>query len=247
MPSITVDGIRKSFGDVVALRDVRFDVAAGEVFCILGPNGAGKTTTVECIAGTLTPDAGRVDVLGADPARARTHVRQRVGYQLQSTTLPPALRVGEALDLFASFYKHPADIDDLLEFVGLSAHRRRPFGTLSGGQKQRLSIALALVGNPDIAVFDELTTGLDPEGRRDIWALIRQVNGRGVTVVLVTHYLDEAERLGDRLAVIFDGRTAFVGTPAELRAAPHPTADMWSLEDAYLHLVNAARAEQEGA
>jgi ABC-2 type transport system ATP-binding protein len=237
VPAITVDRIRKSFGDIDAVREVSFQVKTGEIFGILGPNGAGKTTTVECIAGTLATDGGAIIMLGVDPARERAFVRERVGYQLQSTALPAALRVGEALELFSTFYENPADVSELLSLVGLAEQRRRPFAKLSGGQKQRLSIALALVGNPQIAVFDELTTGLDPQGRRDVWALIRQVNERGITVVLVTHFLDEAERLCDRLAVIDAGVTRFVGTPAELIAASHATSEPWTLEDAYLDLL----------
>lgn len=237
MPAITVDRIRKSFGDIDAVRDVSFQVNTGEIFGILGPNGAGKTTTVECIAGTLDTDSGSITVLGENPAQERVFVRERVGYQLQSTALPAALRVGEALELFSTFYENPTDIDELLSLVGLAEQRRRPFAKLSGGQKQRLSIALALVGNPQVAVFDELTTGLDPQGRRDVWALVRQVNERGITVVLVTHFLDEAERLCDRLAIIDAGVTRFVGTPGGLMAASHPTSELWTLEDAYLDLL----------
>lgn len=237
MPAITVDRIRKSFGDIDAVRDVSFQVKTGEIFGILGPNGAGKTTTVECIAGTLATDGGAITVLGVNPAQERVFVRERVGYQLQSTALPAALRVGEALELFSTFYEDPTDVNELLSLVGLAEQRRRPFAKLSGGQKQRLSIALALVGNPQVAVFDELTTGLDPQGRRDVWALIRQVNERGITVVLVTHFLDEAERLCDRLAIIDAGVTRFVGTPDGLMAASHPTSELWTLEDAYLDLL----------
>lgn len=237
VPAIAVDRIRKSFGDIDAVRDVSFQVKTGEIFGILGPNGAGKTTTVECIAGTLVTDGGTIAVLGVNPAHERAFVRERVGYQLQSTALPAALRVGEALELFSTFYENPADVGELLSLVGLVEQRQRPFAKLSGGQKQRLSIALALVGSPQVAVFDELTTGLDPQGRRDVWALIRQVNERGITVVLVTHFLDEAERLCDRLAIIDAGVTRFVGTPAGLMAASHPTSELWTLEDAYLELL----------
>lgn len=237
--AIRVDALRKTFDRVVAVDEVSFTVSAGEVFGILGPNGAGKTTTVECIAGTLAPDRGRVTVLGVDPARRRRVVRERVGYQLQSTALPAPLRVGEALELFAAFYRSPADPAELLELVGLSAERQRPFGKLSGGQRQRLSIALALVGGPELAVFDELTTGLDPQGRRDIWRLIGRIRDRGITVVLVTHFLEEAERLCDRIAVIDRGKTRFVGTPPELLAATGTTSTgAYRLEDAYLALLD---------
>ncbi|MCC9145083.1 MULTISPECIES: ABC transporter ATP-binding protein [unclassified Arthrobacter] len=241
---VSASGLSKTFRDVVALADVTFSIQAGETFGILGPNGAGKTTTVECVAGALRPDGGRIEVLGVDPAKDRATVRGRVGYQLQSTALPPALRVGEALRLFAAFYPTPADVPELLRTVGLEKHRKRPFGSLSGGQKQRLSIALALIGNPDVVVFDELTTGLDPQGRRDVRQLVQQVKDSGITVVLVTHYLDDVERLCDRLAIIDAGRTRFVGTPAELLAVTGAGADgAGALEDAYLAFIEQPAAE----
>ncbi|MCR2783525.1 MULTISPECIES: ABC transporter ATP-binding protein [unclassified Microbacterium] len=247
MSLIDLQGVRKSFGDVEALREVTFSVAFGEVFGLLGPNGAGKSTTVECIAGTLKPDAGRVSVLGVEPTGHRRFVRDRVGYQLQSAALPPALRVGEALDLFATFYSLPADVTELLDLVGLTDQRRRPFGALSGGQKQRLSVALALVGNPRVAIFDELTTGLDPQGRRDVRALIERVRDTGLTVLLVTHDLDEAERLCDRVAVIDRGRTRFVGTPDELIDSTRPASGAaHGLEDAYLRLLDPALSATRG-
>lgn len=238
MSVIAVENLARRFGAVEAVRDVSFDVRPGEIFGILGPNGAGKSTTLECIAGSLAPDAGRVTVLGMDPRKERPLLRQRVGYQLQEAMLPPALRVREALDVFAAFYSSPRSVPDLLSLVGLREQARRPFGKLSGGQKQRLSIALAIVGSPEVAVFDELTTGLDPQGRREVWSLVRQIRADGVTVVLVSHYLDEAERLCDRLAVIHRGATVFLGTAPELieqsglgSASPSP------LEDAYVRLL----------
>lgn len=250
MPVIDIVGLRKTFGQVVAVDDVSFAVAEHEIFGVLGPNGAGKTTTVECVAGALVPDGGQVSVLGVDPARRRGFTREHVGYQLQDTTLPAALRAGEALDLYATFYPSPADPGALLNLVGLTEVRRRPFGKLSGGQRQRLSIALALVGNPQVAVFDELTTGLDPQGRRDTWRLISAVRDSGVTVVLVTHHLDEAERLCDRLAIIDAGRTRFVGTPGELADRAASVADqpgsLRSLEDAYLCLLDQAARDAQG-
>lgn len=241
MPVIDIVGLRKTFGQVVAVHDVSFAVAEHEIFGVLGPNGAGKTTTVECVAGALVPDGGQVSVLGVDPARRRGFTR---------TTLPAALRAGEALDLYATFYPSPADPGALLNLVGLTEVRRRPFGKLSGGQRQRLSIALALVGNPQVAVFDELTTGLDPQGRRDTWRLISAVRDSGVTVVLVTHHLEEAERLCDRLAIIDAGRTRFVGTPGELADRAASVADqpgrLRSLEDAYLCLLDQAARDAQG-
>lgn len=247
MSLIELRSVRKRFGDVLALDDVSFSVGYGEAFGLLGPNGAGKSTTVECIAGALKPDAGSVAVLGVEPYGHRRFVRDRVGYQLQSTALPPALRVGEALELFATFYSLPADVTELLDLVGLTSQRRRPFGVLSGGQKQRLSVALALVGNPRVAIFDELTTGLDPQGRRDVRALIERVRDAGITVLLVTHDLDEAERLCDRVAVIDRGRTRFVGTPDELIDSTRPASGgTHGLEDAYLRLLDPAVTATRG-
>ncbi|MET0693379.1 MAG: ABC transporter ATP-binding protein [Propionibacteriaceae bacterium] len=216
MPVIQVEHLHKSYGSTVAVDDISLAVEAGEIFGILGPNGAGKTTTVECIEGLRTPDRGRVRVLGLDPRTDRAELRQRVGVQLQSCELPDKMRVGEAVALYASFYRQPANGLRLLDELGLTAKRRSPVGKLSGGQKQRLSIALALIGDPEIAVLDELTTGLDPTARRDTWELVEQVRDRGVTVVLVTHFMEEAERLCDRLAVIDSGRVVATDTPQGL-------------------------------
>lgn len=240
-PAVAVEirDLRKTFPGVVAVDNVSFSILAGEVFCLLGPNGAGKTTTVECLAGALAPDSGRIEVLGLDPVRHRRHVRERVGYQLQSAVLPDTLRVEEALRLFASFYPVPVAVEDLLRTVGLNGQRKRAFGKLSDGEKQRLSIALALVGSPQIVVLDELTTGLDPQGRRSVWHLIDQIKGAGVTIILVSHYLDEVQRLADRLAIVVAGRTQFVGTPTELRAAASAgSGATQSLEDAYLDFLD---------
>ncbi|HKF74753.1 MAG TPA: ABC transporter ATP-binding protein [Terriglobales bacterium] len=218
MPVIEVDNLRKRYGERVAVDGVSFSVEGGEIFGIVGPNGAGKTTTVECVEGLRTPDGGSIRVLGLDPRRDAVELRRRVGAQLQESALPDRMKAGEALDLYASFYPGPADPGRLLEDVGLTAHRDTRFGRLSGGQKQRLSIALALVGSPEIAVLDELTTGLDPNARRDTWDLIERVREHGVTVVLVTHSMEEAERLCDRVAVIVAGRVVAVDTPAGLVA-----------------------------
>jgi ABC-2 type transport system ATP-binding protein len=216
MTVIEVEHLSKRYGDTVAVADVSFGVEKGEIFGILGPNGAGKTTTVECIEGLRSFDDGSVRVLGLEPRRDRTELRQRVGVQLQASRLPDQIKVGEALDLYASFYRHPADPQELLDELGLLDCRQRKFAQLSGGQQQRLSIALALVGNPEIAVLDELTTGLDPQARRDTWELIEQIRDRGVTVLLVTHFMEEAERLCDRLAVIDAGRVVALDTPSGL-------------------------------
>jgi ABC-2 type transport system ATP-binding protein len=213
---IEVTALQKRYGKQVAVEDVSFTVDKGEIFGIVGPNGAGKTTTVECIEGLRTPDGGVVRVLGLDPQRDGAELRQRVGAQLQESQLPDKLKVWEALDLYASFYPRPADWGRLLESLGLAEKRNTRFGKLSGGQKQRLSIALALVGNPEVAILDELTTGLDPHARRETWDFIEGIRERGVTVVLVTHFMEEAERLCDRIAVVDSGRVVAIDTPAGL-------------------------------
>jgi ABC-2 type transport system ATP-binding protein len=217
MPTvIEVQNLHKSYGDTVAVDDVSFTVQEGEIFGILGPNGAGKTTTVECIEGLRGADRGEISVLGLDPLRDRAELTQRLGVQLQDSQLPARLTVTEALELYSSFYRAPADWRTLMDGLGLAGKARTRFGKLSGGQKQRLSIALALVGSPQVAVLDELTTGLDPQARRDTWELIEGVRSRGVTIVLVTHFMEEAERLCDRVALIDAGRVVVVDTPTAL-------------------------------
>ncbi len=215
-PVIEIAHLRKRYGDTVAVSDVSFTVERGEIFGILGPNGAGKTTTVECLAGLRHADGGTVRVLDVDPQVHPAHVRDDLGIQLQESQLPPKLRVGEALTLYASFYEDPADTDELLEMLGLTGKKDTAFEDLSGGQKQRLSIALALVGSPEVAILDELTTGLDPQARRDTWDLIERIRDRGVTIVLVTHFMDEAERLCDRLVIIDSGSVVAHGSPSDL-------------------------------
>jgi ABC-2 type transport system ATP-binding protein len=216
MAVISVEHLQKRYGDTVAVRDVSFRVEPGEIFGILGPNGAGKTTTVESIAGLRTPDAGTITVLDRDPRDAE--LRRRVGVQLQESQLPEKMTAGEALDLYATFYPEPADPGRLAAELGLTGKLGTRFGKLSGGQKQRLSIALALIGNPEIAILDELTTGLDPQARRDTWDLIESIRDRGVTVLLVTHFMEEAERLCDRIALIDAGTVVALDTPAALIA-----------------------------
>ncbi len=213
MPVIEVQNLRKAYRDHVAVHDVSLSIDKGEIFGICGRNGAGKTTTVECIGGLRSADAGTISVLGLDPVRDRTELRRAVGIQLQASELPEKLRVGEAVELFAAFYPDPADPDELIERWGLAEKRKSAFGKLSGGQKQRLSIVLALVGNPRVAILDELTTGLDPQARRDTWASIEQIRAAGVTVVLVTHFMEEAERLCDRIAIVDAGRVIATDTP----------------------------------
>lgn len=218
---IRVEGLRKTYGDKVAVADISFEVARGEILGILGPNGAGKTTTVEALAGLRTADAGSVSVLGLDPQRDPAPVREILGVQLQESRLPAKQRVVEALRLYASFYADPRDPEELITLLGLEDKRDTAYENLSGGQKQRLSIALALVGNPQIAILDELTTGLDPQARRETWDLIEAVRDSGVTILLVTHFMDEAERLCDRVIIIDDGRVVAQGTPAGLARAGH--------------------------
>ncbi|MET8338623.1 ABC transporter ATP-binding protein [Streptosporangium canum] len=213
MKVIEVSNLRKRYRDHLAVDDVSFTVEEGEIFGVLGPNGAGKTTTVECVAGLRTPDSGTVKVLGG---LSGTELKERLGVQLQSSAMPAKIKVWEALDLYASFYRTPADQGALMERVGLAGKRDTPYGKLSGGQQQRLSIALALIGGPRVAILDELTTGLDPQARRDTWELIEQVRADGVTIVLVTHFMEEAERLCDRLAVIDSGRVVAVDSPSGL-------------------------------
>jgi len=215
---IDIQRLRKTYRSTVAVADVSLNVRRGEIFGILGANGAGKTTTVEAMVGLRSIDGGRIRVLGLDPHRDTRQVRDRVGVQLQQARLPARLRVGEALELYASFYPNPAEPRELLELLGLTGQRRTEFAKLSGGQQQRLSIALALIGNPEIAVLDELTTGLDPHARRATWDLIAGVRARGVTIVLVTHYMDEADHLCDRLAIIDHGTVVATGRPADLTA-----------------------------
>ncbi|MER6296591.1 ABC transporter ATP-binding protein [Streptomyces althioticus] len=216
MSVIDVTDLRKAYGGRTAVDGVSFSVDEGEIFGILGPNGAGKTTTVECVEGLRVPDAGRVRVAGLDPVADHDEVTRVLGAQLQESELQPKLTVREALELYASFHRRPADWRPLAERLGLTEKLTTRFAKLSGGQKQRLFIALALIGNPRIVVLDELTTGLDPRARRDTWELIEDVRAGGVTVLLVTHFMEEAQRLCDRIAVIDQGRVAALDTPAGL-------------------------------
>ena len=216
MAIIEVDNLVKRYGDNTAVDGVSFAVEQGEIFGILGPNGAGKTTTVECIEGLRSPDSGTIRVGGLDPHRDEDELRDLLGVQLQQSRLPEKLRVGEAMELYASFYRNPADWRGLLDTLHLTDKIGTQYRRLSGGQKQRLSIALALIGNPKVAVLDELTTGLDPQARRDAWDLIEDIRARGVTILLVTHFMEEAERLCDRLAVIDAGKVVAIDSPAGL-------------------------------
>jgi ABC-2 type transport system ATP-binding protein len=222
MNVIEVTDLRKQYGDRKAVDGVTFSVEEGEIFGILGPNGAGKTTTVESIAGLRTPDSGTITVLGLDPHRDRTRLRSLVGVQLQESELPERITVREAIDLFASFYADPEDPRELIGDLGLEDVRDTAYKNLSGGEKQRLSIALALVGRPKVAILDELSTGLDPQGRRETWHLIESIRDRGVTILLVTHLMEEAERLADRVAVFGEGRLIALDTPAGIVSMVDP-------------------------
>ena len=213
---ITVDQLRKTYGHNVAVDDLSFSVEEGEIFGILGPNGAGKTTTVECVQGLRHPDGGTIRVLGLDPTTQAAELRQRVGSQLQDSALPGRLRVAECLDLFAAFARNPVDSDQLLNRWRLEDQRNQAFDSLSGGQRQRLFIALAFVNSPELVFLDELTQGLDPQAWRATWDLIREIRHGGTTVVLVTHFMDEAEQLCDRVAVVDGGKVIAVDTPQGL-------------------------------
>jgi ABC-2 type transport system ATP-binding protein len=213
---VSIEGLRVRYGDTLAVDDVSLSINRGEIFGILGPNGAGKTTTVECVGGLRRPDAGQIRVLGLEVPGHRKELRPQVGIQLQASELPDKLRVGEAVELFASFYGNAREPDELLERLGLEDKRQTRFVNLSGGQRQRLSITLALVGRPQLAILDELTTGLDPGARRETWKLIEGVRDQGVTVILVTHFMEEAEYLCDRVALLHHGRVIAVNTPAGL-------------------------------
>ena len=217
MPTvIEVRDLRKTYGSLVAVGGVSFEVNEGEIFGMVGPNGAGKTTTIECVEGLREPDSGSATVLDLDPCQHRLAIAEQIGIQLQESALPRRLRVGEALDLFGSFYREQADAEQLMDILGLTEKRSSAFGTLSGGQKQRLFIALALINRPKIVFFDELTTGLDPQARRSMWDLVRQIRDRGCTVFLTTHYMEEAERLCDRVLIMDGGRIVALDTPEAL-------------------------------
>lgn len=215
-PVISVRHLRKRYDETVGVEDISFDVMANEIFGIIGPNGAGKTTTVECLQGLRQADSGDITVLGLRPARDFERVRAEIGSQLQASSLPDHIRVGEAVDLFATYAGKPIDWQRLLESWDLAALRDREFGNLSGGQKQRLFLALAFVNDPKLVFLDELTKGLDPQSRRLTWQLIREIHQRGTTIVLVTHFMDEAEYLCNRVAIIDRGRVVAMGAPRNI-------------------------------
>ena len=219
MKAISVRGLRKSYGALEAVRGVDFEIEAGEVFGLLGPNGAGKTTTVEILEGYRSRDAGDVTVLGHDPQRPGADFRERIGVVLQQSELFANLTVREVHDAFAGYYAHPRNVDEVVELVGLAEKRDTRVKQLSGGQKRRLDLGVALIGDPDLVFLDEPTTGFDPAARRAAWEMIRSLRSLGKTVLLTTHYLDEAEQLADRVAVLREGRIVRIGTPRELTTA----------------------------
>lgn len=259
MAIIEVNGVRKVYAGRPVVDGVSFSVDEGEIFGILGPNGAGKTTTVECVEGLRVPDAGTVRVDGLDPVADHDRVTLLLGAQLQESELQPKMTVGEALELYSAFYPRPADWRPLAERLGLHTRLTTRFARLSGGQKQRLSIALALVGGPRVVVLDELTTGLDPRARRDTWQLIEEIRDSGVTVLLVTHFMEEAQRLCDRVAVIDSGRVVALDTPSGLIARagsstvisftpsqPLPEAELAGLPGAASHECRGGRVVVNG-
>jgi len=237
---IEVEHLRKTYGGLVAVDDVSFDVRRGEIFGLLGRNGAGKTTTVECLEGLRRPDRGQLRLLGLDPTRDTVLLRRRIGAQLQDSGLPDRLRVAEALELFASMTPGGPDWRQTMADWGLGEKQNAPFGTLSGGQRQRLLVALALVNGPELVFLDELTTGLDPAARRAAWSLVERIRSRGTTVILVTHFMDEAERLCDRVAVVDRGRILALDSPQGLiDAQPVATRVRFSTDRAGLDWLAA--------
>ena len=260
MPMIEVTDLRKVYGSRTVVDGVSFSVEPGEIFGILGPNGAGKTTAVECVGGLRQRDGGRITVAGMDPADEGAAFREVLGIQLQESRLPDKMTVAEALDLYASFYPEPHDPAALLERLGLVEQRKTYFAKLSGGQKQRLSVALALIGNPRVAILDELTTGLDPAARREVWDLLEDLRGTGVTLLLVSHFMEEAERLCDRVVVIDHGRVIAADTPEGLAGSvqadqrmsfipsrPIDLTDLQALPDVHVASVTGDRVTVTGS
>ena len=245
--AISVHGLRKSYGDYEAVRGISFEIAEGEVFGLLGPNGAGKTTTIEILEGYRPRDAGEVDVLGFDPGRAGPAFRERIGVVLQQSQLWPTITVAETHRMFAGYYDRPRDVDEVIKLVGLEEKRDARVKTLSGGQKRRLDLGVALVGDPDLVFLDEPTTGFDPAARRAAWDMIRALRSLGKTILLTTHYLDEAEQLADRVAVLREGQIIREGTPAELTGGTKETEVRYR-QDGYevvIHTTEPTRLLQE--
>jgi ABC-2 type transport system ATP-binding protein len=240
--ALQVRQLRKAFKDVVAVDGIDLDVRAGECFGLLGPNGAGKTTTIEICEGITEPDSGDVTVLGRRWSSHATELRQRLGIQLQDTQLPDKLTVTETLTLFRSFFNQGLTVAEAIDVVQLGEKRRARISTLSGGQKQRLAIACALIGGPELLFLDEPTTGLDPQARRQLWGVITDLKGAGRTILLTTHYMDEAEQLCDRVAIMDHGKVIALGTPHELMASvpmppKEPRVHAATLEDVFVALT----------
>jgi ABC-2 type transport system ATP-binding protein len=245
--AISVHGLRKSYGDYEAVRGISFAIAEGEVFGLLGPNGAGKTTTIEILEGYRPRDAGEVDVLGFDPERAGPAYRERIGVVLQQSQLWPTITVAETHRMFAGYYDRPRDVDEVIKLVGLDEKRDARVKTLSGGQKRRLDLGVALVGDPDLVFLDEPTTGFDPAARRAAWEMIRALRSLGKTILLTTHYLDEAEQLADRVAVLREGQIIREGTPAELTGGTNETEVRYRQDghEVVIHTTEPTRLLQE--
>jgi ABC-2 type transport system ATP-binding protein len=243
--ALKVQGLRKAYDDVVAVDGLDLEVRGGECFGLLGPNGAGKTTTIEICEGLLSPDSGSVEVLGRTWQSSSSELRELLGIQLQDTQLSEKLTVDETLTLFQSFYRDARDVREVIDQVELGEKRSSRVGTLSGGQKQRLAVACALVGNPQLLFLDEPTTGLDPQSRRQLWELIEKFQAEGRTIVLTTHYMEEAERLCDRVAIVDHGHVIALGSPRELTESldvshlppPEPRKTTATLEDVFVSLT----------
>ena len=247
MSAISVRELRKSYGGHEALRGISFEIAEGEVFSLLGPNGAGKTTTIEILEGYRQRDQGEVEVLGFDPGRAGSAFRQRIGIVLQQSQLWLTLTVAETHRMFAGYYESPRDVDEVIQLVGLSEKRDARVKTLSGGQKRRLDLGVALVGDPDLVFLDEPTTGFDPAARRAAWEMIRSLRSLGKTILLTTHYLDEAEQLADRVAVLREGVIIREGTPADLTGGATETEVRYRRygQEVVIHTTEPTRVLQE--
>jgi ABC-2 type transport system ATP-binding protein len=247
MPAVLVKDLHKTYGSHEAVRGIDFEIEAGEVFGLLGPNGAGKTTTVEILEGYRTRDSGTVEVLGQDPQQADLVWRDRIGVVLQSSAMYPNLSVAESLELFAGYYRDPLDVDRVVVLVGLEEKRKARVRTLSGGQKRRLDLGLGLIGNPEVLFLDEPTTGFDPAARRAAWEVIRSLRALGKTILLTTHYLDEAESLADRVAVLREGRIAAIGRPADLTGSAPATEIRyrWNGEDVVVSTHEPTRVLHE--